>query len=870
MTQAFLAPGDILRLDGSDGSFEMRPEIATLPDGGWIAVWHAGATGGAFTEIRMRRFDADGQPAGPEVMVSSPVAEVRNTPKVATLEDGGWIVVWQEVESSQGEPLYAVMAQRHAADGTPLGPIAMLTDPLPGTDQSEPVVAALPDGGWIVAWHLSGGPVDGIRALRFNDAGQQVGPEIVVNSLPSGFAIRADIAVSEDGSFAIFWAAQGVDPAVLQGPDTDGWGIYGRIFNDRAIPQGPEFRVNEITTFDQTAVQATWLADGSIAVAFGSFRLGGAGDWVAVRVLDSNGAPLTGDILASGPPSEFAGAGATRPSILALPDGGFMVVWYERQGAPGDTEIVAQRFDAAGVALGDPMAVSDPGPDAETFPVLALLDDGQVLVAWFRTAFPPSADAADSTIVARILQPALFGTETADTLIGGNGADLIHGRGGPDLLSGEDGRDTIFGGAGRDTIIGGAGDDILWGDGGQDLIFGGARSDLIDGGAGNDTLFGGGGSDTIHGGDGRDSLRGDGGDDLLFGGADNDTLSGGNGNDTLHGDAGNDRLTGGQGQDLLFGGDGDDSLTGGADNDTLDGGPGNDTLSGGRGADLLQGGSGDDLIDGGDQADLGYGGEGFDTLYGGAGADTLFGGGDDDVIDGGDGDDVIHGDKGNDLLHGGDGHDLIHGGSGNDTVHGGAQSDTIFGGDGHDILQGDGGADLLQGDGGQDTLFGGGGDDTLLGGAGADLLYGGANNDRLEGGDASDTLHGEGGNDTLYGGAGSDILYGGGGDDLIYAGSGQDLLFGGAGADTLVGTSGTDVFVFEQGHDSAVIGSFDSLDVLRLDQQIWGGGLTPIEVVETFGSLGRQGVVLQFDAQHSLLLADFTDVSLLHLQIELI
>ncbi|ARE42355.1 Alkaline phosphatase (plasmid) [Rhodovulum sp. P5] len=74
-------------------------------------------------------------------------------------------------------------------------------------------------------------------------------------------------------------------------------------------------------------------------------------------------------------------------------------------------------------------------------------------------------------------------------------------------------------------------------------------------------------SEVIDGGDaagfvdargGNDLVRSGGGDDEVFGGAGNDTLLGGDGDDSLDGGSGNDLMDGGAGRDRLFGGTGFD------------------------------------------------------------------------------------------------------------------------------------------------------------------------------------------------------------------------------------------------------------------------------------------------------------------------
>lgn len=182
--------------------------------------------------------------------------------------------------------------------------------------------------------------------------------------------------------------------------------------------------------------------------------------------------------------------------------------------------------------------------------------------------------------------------------------------------------------------------------------------------------------------------------------------------------------------------------------------------------------------------------------------------------------------------------------------------------------------------GGNDELWGGFGADTLVGGFGDDLLDGGLGrdtavytgtadivvdlrlttaqatgqgNDRLTGienvtsGEGNDILTGNAEGNLLQGGIGRDKLFGFAGNDTLLGDAGRDLLRGGAGDDVLRGGAGADIFVFvAHGGADTVQDFLDDVDILRLDQGLWGGGLTADEVVARFATVVGGDVVLDF------------------------
>ncbi len=121
---------------------------------------------------------------------------------------------------------------------------------------------------------------------------------------------------------------------------------------------------------------------------------------------------------------------------------------------------------------------------------------------------------------------------------------------------------------------------LIYGTPSADVLIGDSRTSQVSGFGGNDRLNGLGGIDILLGGDGND---------LIFGGSGNDRMSGEGGNDLLRGDSGHDYITGGEGKDNLVGGSERDFLQGGSGRDRLVGGQGSDVfkLDPGKGTDIV-------------------------------------------------------------------------------------------------------------------------------------------------------------------------------------------------------------------------------------------------------------------------------------------
>ncbi len=173
------------------------------------------------------------------------------------------------------------------------------------------------------------------------------------------------------------------------------------------------------------------------------------------------------------------------------------------------------------------------------------------------------------------------------------------------------------------------------------------------------------------------------------------------------------------------------------------------------------------------------------------------------------------------------------------------------------------GNDTVDGNEADNLIRGGAGDDLINGFEGDDYLKGQQDDDEINGGDGDDRLYGNIGKDKLRGDDGKDVLKGGSGNDMLWGGDGADKLIGGKGGDKLIGGAGADKFIFQVDSGIDVIRDFeDNVDILRLNDSIWGGGLTEQQVIDTYGGHNAQGwVTLDFGGGDRIVFQGITDAN---------
>lgn len=159
--------------DGAQG----LPSVAALADGGYVVVWYDSSAPGLANHIRAQIYNSDHTARGTEIAVESTDGS-HTQPSVASLASGGFIVAWSE----NGE----VNARRFDADGQHQS-FQFRVNTTTELTQDQPSVAGLSDGGYVIAWRDASqlnGDASGnsVRAMVFNaDDGLRRG-EFLVNT----------------------------------------------------------------------------------------------------------------------------------------------------------------------------------------------------------------------------------------------------------------------------------------------------------------------------------------------------------------------------------------------------------------------------------------------------------------------------------------------------------------------------------------------------------------------------------------------------------------------------------------------------------------------------------------------------------------
>lgn len=330
--------GGEFRVNTETIDHQRDPKAAGLPNGGFVVVWQdfSGRGGDPCCGgIKARLFGPDGR-ASEEFLVNVETANRQFNATVAARADGTFAIAWQAYGDAGGEG--GVRARLFGPGGAARGGEILVSVCSEGR-QDSPLVAGLADGRFVVVWSdlsvASGATGGGGINARILGPDGATGPDAFIVAPASRHQHPTGVAGLRDGGFAIAWTDHGGGPEAVSGAP-----IKMRLFDSAGEPRGKGNSIIAETLEVQQGPVLASLVDGSFVVAWtdagGRGEKGGKASVKAAR-FGPQGVPIGGDLLVS------AGANVSRSSlaVTGLAEGGFVVAWED----VGGVAVRARVFD---------------------------------------------------------------------------------------------------------------------------------------------------------------------------------------------------------------------------------------------------------------------------------------------------------------------------------------------------------------------------------------------------------------------------------------------------------------------------------------------------------------------------------------------
>ncbi len=222
-------------------------------------------------EVYVRRYTRQGVPVGDEIHANQFTRFSQRNPTLASLANGNFILAWvsenqgvAETNLLQGLARQDIYGRLFTTAGVPLGNEFMLNDPA-SSQNGFPAVAALPGGGFRLAWAQGSGiATDGmdIMTRAFDANGTPLAAPQRVNTWTRGDQFAPAVAAGPAGEL-IVWTSMGQDGSAE--------GVYGQWISGGSL-SGGEFRVNTSTALSQHQPAVGFGPGNSLVVGWAGYN----------------------------------------------------------------------------------------------------------------------------------------------------------------------------------------------------------------------------------------------------------------------------------------------------------------------------------------------------------------------------------------------------------------------------------------------------------------------------------------------------------------------------------------------------------------------------------------------------------------------
>jgi hypothetical protein len=256
----------LVRTDTIDVSINVTftPSIAAFADGSYVITYTAGS--GVDTDIVARVVSSSGT-VGAQFDIDNQT-DNRDLSEVATLANGNFVVTYvDEVSGSDTDTAisYAVFSP---AGAPVVGPATV-----PGGDglglQTDPDVATLREGGFVIVWTDPDLLTNDIRASLLDSNGTPIVSDFLVNTTTTGVQNEASVVALADGGFLVTWEDENTNLVRAQRFDVTGNKI------------GAEFTVKDGTSLVDSPEAALLTDGGRTAAVPNDWHIQGVSDFDA-------------------------------------------------------------------------------------------------------------------------------------------------------------------------------------------------------------------------------------------------------------------------------------------------------------------------------------------------------------------------------------------------------------------------------------------------------------------------------------------------------------------------------------------------------------------------------------------------------------
>ena len=303
----FYSPnGNEYALVGTLPGDQINPSVSVTTNGGYL-VWADNATDGDSWGISARRLDSTLSSPFGSFRVNVDGTGAQENPRVALLQNGGAVFVWQG--GRQG--FQHIYARFMNSSGIFIGSTDILVNAATNFYQINPSVAVLSGGNVVIVWssfdQAGATSMQDVYGQMFASDGTKIGGEFLANQFTTYNQRSSTIAAQPNGGFIVAWVSEqqrSTAPALggntsyssTSGMTLPSVDIYARYFNASAVPLGNEFLINtDNNPCSSPALKVA--ADGSFLIVWCARDLSNRDNSLDIRGRTYNSSGIGGSVI---------------------------------------------------------------------------------------------------------------------------------------------------------------------------------------------------------------------------------------------------------------------------------------------------------------------------------------------------------------------------------------------------------------------------------------------------------------------------------------------------------------------------------------------------------------------------------------------
>jgi hypothetical protein len=381
----------IVRTDNK-GSNGAAPYVAGLNSDGFVVVIQQDGAGvtyeGVYDNILGSLYDPINNFSNytQTFQINNFTAYTQAAPVAAGLNGGGFAVAWQSFNQAPDPgcivECWDIYARTYSNSAMSMQAKEFLVNTnYTHLDQSQPAIAGLNNGGFVVSWQSKINGTYHVYAQLYNSTAVPLGDQFMVNTYYNGYVngyyydgyqVQPAIASLNSGDFVIAWQSYGQACLNLNS-------IYARLFDISGSPLSDDIQVDDIGSgclYEDINVAIASLQDGGFVIIWQGQDVNYD---IFGRQYNASGSP-------QGPGfqvNNYASSEQLYPSVAGLNNGGFVVTWnsYNKTGN-GFFEIYAREYNPSNNALAGECLISTNTVGNQMYPVVTSLSNGNIVIAW--------------------------------------------------------------------------------------------------------------------------------------------------------------------------------------------------------------------------------------------------------------------------------------------------------------------------------------------------------------------------------------------------------------------------------------------------------------------------------------------------------